>query len=187
MTKAVIHDYDPLLNALTWARAHDAAQALATGYPERVLTIRYEDFLLDQEGTIQAVCGFLGLDFLPTMLDVSRSDEARRISGRSALWSSNAFAPIPANADKFRISLTVPEIEVIETVTATHMVRYGYPLMTGACAPASALDVEAARQRSDRARAAAWADLERRDFRDHTLRSHRAAYLDSVRARCSAR
>ena len=115
------------------------------------------------------------------VVDVSRSDEARRISGLSALWSSNAFAPIPANADKFRVSLTVPEIEVIETVTAPHMARYGYPLMTGACAPAPALDVETARQRSDRARAAAWADLERRDYRDHTLRGHRAAYIASVR------
>jgi hypothetical protein len=183
MTRAVIHDYDPLLNALTWVRAHDAALAVARAYPDRVLTIRYEDFLRDDEATLRSVCGFLGIDFLPAMLDVSRSSEARRIAGMSALWSSNALAPVPTNADKFRATLTTTDIETIETVTAGHMARYGYLPLTDASAPAGALDEEPARRRSDLARAAAWADLERDDFRDHTLRSHRAAYLAMVGGR----
>ncbi len=52
-----------------------------------MLTIRYEDFLSDQGATLQRVCAFFGIDYLPRMLDVSASPEARYISQRSSSWT----------------------------------------------------------------------------------------------------
>jgi hypothetical protein len=183
MNRAIIHDFDSTLNARTWVQAHDAARTLLERYPERVLTIRYEDFLADQEETLRTVCGFIGIEFLPEMLDVAHSPEARKISRLSALWASNCFAPIPANADKFKQQLSLDDIRVIETLTRDYMRTYGYELMTAADAVIADASFEVARARSDRARQAAWSELEQANFRDYVLRKARADYLAQVRAR----
>jgi hypothetical protein len=147
------------------------------------LTIRYEDFLTDQEGTLRSICSFVGIEFLPQMLDVAHSPEARKISRLSALWSSNCFAPIPANADKFKQQLSLDDIRAIETLTRDYMRTYGYELMTAADAVITDATLEAARARSHGARQAAWHELEQANFRDYVLRKARADYLAQVRTR----
>ena len=113
MNKAIIHDYDSRLNALTWCEAHALAKNVVEKWPDRVLTIRYEDFLADQETVLRRICTFFGIAFLPQMLDVSHSAEAQQISRMSALWESNCFAPIMANKDKFLSQLRMDEIDAI--------------------------------------------------------------------------
>ncbi len=183
MNKAIIHDFDTLLNARTWVEAHRAADLLLERYPERVMTIRYEDFLHDQEATLRKVCAFFGIDYLPQMLDVSRSAEAKQISQMSALWSSNCFAPIPANIDKYKAQLSIEEIAVIETLTARHMRRYGYEFATDASVEIDPCAFDAARRLSDERKHDAWRTLEATNFRDYVLRRQRAEYLSAVRAR----
>ena len=182
MNRAIIHEYDSALNAMEWVAAHRAGLNLVELYPERVLTIRYEDFLGEQALTLRKVCNFFGIDYLPEMLDVSRSSEAMQISQLSALWASNCFAPIPANIDKFKTQLSIEEIEVIETLTQDYMRRYGYEFMT----PAKAVlpnerAIEAAKARSEALRQAAWVALEQNNYRDFVLRRFRADCLSKVR------
>ena len=183
MNRAIIHDFDSTLNARTWAEAHRAARALVERYPERVLTLRYEDFLADQEQVLRAICGFLDIDFLPEMLDVAHSPEALQISKMSALWESNCFAPIMANADKFKKQLSIDEIRAIETLTQEGMRQYGYQRMTEGDAVIDEALLAAARARSDGSRQQAWRELEEANFRDFVLRRARADYLAQVRAR----
>ena len=183
MNRAIIHDFDSTLNARTWAAAHRASRQLVERFPDRVLTLRYEDFLADQEATLKSLCGFLGIEFLPQMLDVSHSPEAHQIAKLSALWASNCFAPIAANADKFKQQLSSEEIRVIETLTQDDMRRYGYELMTAADASIGEETLQAAQARSLIARQAAWGELEEGNFRDFILRKMRADYLAQVRAR----
>ncbi|HYD61242.1 MAG TPA: sulfotransferase [Noviherbaspirillum sp.] len=181
MNRAIIHDFDSALNAKTWVDAHRTACALMEQYPDRVLTIRYEDFLNDQETTLKKVCAFFGIDFLPEMLDVSRSPEARQISQMSALWSSNCFPPIAANAHKFKTQLSMDEIEIIETLAQDYMSMYGYERMTAARASINEDLFAVSRERSDIGRQEAWRELEARNFRDYVLRQFRAGYLAKVR------
>ena len=183
MNRAIIHDFDSALNARAWVDAHSVARGLAARYPERVLTIRYEDFLSRQEETLRRVCAFFGIEFMPQMLDIGGSSEARQIAQLSALWESNCFAPIAANADKFKQQLSLAEIETIETLAAELMHEYGYEFMTPASAPLGDADLAAARQRSDNGRQLAWRELERANFRDYLLRRVRADYLAGVRQR----
>lgn len=183
MNKAIIHDFDTLLNAQTWVAAHRAANALITKHPERTLTIRYEDFLTHQEDTLRRVCAFLQIDYLPQMLDVSGSTEAKQISQLSALWTSNCFPPIAANIDKFKQQLSLSEIEIIETLARDDMARYGYERMTDANAVIDTAARQAAREHSEAARQAAWRELEQGNFRDYVLRKHRANYLAALRER----
>ncbi|HYD94470.1 MAG TPA: sulfotransferase [Noviherbaspirillum sp.] len=181
MNRAIIHDFDATLNAMTWVEAHRSACALMERHPDRVLCIRYEDFLANQEETLRSVCAFLGIEFLPRMLDVQGSPEARQISTMSALWASNCFAPIPAHADKFKTQLSLQEIEIIETVAQDYMQMYGYQKMTDARAEISDAMLAAARTRSDTRRRQAWQNLESDNFRDFELRQFRAEYLARLR------
>jgi len=183
MNRAIIHDFDTFLNTQTWVKAHQAACALIDAYPERVLTIRYEDFLSNQEQVLRKICLFFGLAYLPQMLDVAQSHEAQQLSQMSALWESNCFAPIPANIDKFKQQLSYDDIRLIESLTHTYMEMYGYEPMTDAHATIDAGAVHAARAHSDAARRDAWHILEGTNFRDYVLRQQRADYLVTVRQR----
>ena len=183
MNRAIIHDFDSLLNAQTWLKAHRAADHVQQRWPDRVLTIRYEDFLSRQQETLERICGFLGIDFLPQMLDVTGSQEARQISQLSALWASNCYAPIAANIDKFKQQLTTQDINFIETLTGEYMDRYGYERLTAGDAGITQEMLAQAGVRSDEARERSWRDLEHDNFRDYVLRRGRADYLAQLAAR----
>jgi len=183
MNRAIIHDFDTLLNTETWLAAHRAADRVMQRYPERVLTIRYEDFLSQQQATLEALCRFLGVDFLPQMLDIGTSQEAKQISQLSALWSSNCFPPIVANIDKFRQQLSAEEIDVIETLAGDYMDRYGYGRLGAGKAVISPAQRADAKARSDAGRMRAWRELEQSNFRDYVLRRCRADYLALLQAR----
>jgi hypothetical protein len=183
MNRAIIHDFDTRLNAMTWVRAYEAGRKLAAKYPGKVLTIRYEDFVSDQEATLRKICGFFGMEFSPSLLDIARSQEARKISGLSALWETNGKAPVPANVDKFKKTLTAEEIEIIESLTGEYMDYYGYERMTAGKAAATTRVISAARKRSKLNREKAWLDLEKNDNRDFQLRLFRKDYLEMIKNR----
>ncbi len=187
MNKAIIHDFDTLLNAMTWVRAYEAGRKLADAYPDRVLTIRYEDFVFNQEAVLRKICAFFGIGYLPSMLDVSRSDEARKIAGLSALWESNASAPIPANVDKFKKSLSAAEITIIETLAGEYMDYYGYERITAGSAVIQPRMIAAARRRSEANKRKAWAELRENDYHDYELRKFRADYLAWSGSGCGRR
>jgi hypothetical protein len=186
MNRAIIHDFDSLLNAMTWVKSYALASQLAAQYPERVLTIRYEDFIANQETVLRKVCDFFEIEFTLEMLDVSDSEEAQRISTMSALWESNAFPPIAANVDKFKKTMSLDEIAIIETLAGEQMDRYGYERMTTGKVEITDSMIAAAKERSDAKRKQAWADLANKDHRDYALRQLRINYLRMVKDRLLA-
>jgi hypothetical protein len=189
MNRAIIHDFDSLLNAMTWVKSYAVARKLAAQYPDRVLTIRYEDFVANQEAVLRKICNFFGIEFTHLMLDVSRSAEAQRISTMSALWESNAKAPIAANVDKFKKTMTPDEIAIIETLAGDQMDYYGYERISKGKVAITDTMIAAAKDRSESKRKQAWADLAKNDYRDYSLRQLRVNYLRMVKDRlvaCSA-
>ena len=183
INRAIIHDFDTILNAISWVKAHDLAYNLSQKHPNRVLTIRFEDFINHQELTIRKVCDFFSIPFLEDMLDVSSSAEAQQLACLSALWHTNHSAPIPANIGKFRKLLTLDEIEAIETLAGDHMDRYGYERMTDARTIVSEEVLAEAKHRSTLKKQQAWENLKIRDPRDYQLRCFRADYLNMIRDR----
>ena len=183
MNRAIIHDFDTLLNTITWVKAHDAARMLAAQHPDRVLTVRFEDFLSDQETVLRTICSFFQIEFLPSMLDVSKSNEARQISTLSALWESNASAPIAANIDKFKATLSPEEIGIIETMAGGHMDDYGYERMALSNIEVTPQMMASAKDHSDARRRQAWIDLQAKGPRDCRLREFRADTLAVIRTR----
>lgn len=87
--------YDPFWDALEWRFAVRAGQRARAAFPDRLYTVRYEDLVQQPEATIQGVCAFLGLDFVPQMLDVrwwntaegDRSDRKGIVSDALGRWA----------------------------------------------------------------------------------------------------
>eukprot|EP00775_Hariotina_reticulata_P005627 gene5627-5866_t len=201
INRAIIHEYDTSLNTLLWDRAQQAAQSLTSKFPDRVLTMRFEDFIADQEAELRKICSFMGIAYQDDMVDIQQNKEAAKISGMSALWENNKFNPIPANVTKFQKMLPEGDIEMIEKLLADHMMHLGYQPMTIPCqqaeleaaaaaAPAArqALvenerSMAAALQRSRVGRVAAWDALKEESPQDYILRTFRADYLACVEAR----
>ena len=183
MNRSIIYDFDTLLNTQLWLKAYYASKSLAEKYPDRVLTIKYEDFLKDQEMVLKKICGFFGITFLDTMLDVSASSEAQYISKLSALWETNSSAPLINYIDKFKKYLSMEEIEIIETLTNDLMEYYGYEQLTKATANITKEMVEAASQRSKFKKIQAWMDLKTGNPHDYQLRRFREDYLKMLERR----
>ncbi|GAB6040485.1 sulfotransferase [Endothiovibrio diazotrophicus] len=187
MNRAIIYDFDYLLNAQRWVAAFDKMREVAEQYPERVLTVRFEDFLSNQEVVLRKICEFMGIEFLDSMCDISDSSEARKLSHLSSLWESNFSAPIAANADKFRKNMTDDDIRMIESIAKDHMQHYGYEFMTDADLEITEEMVAAAEKRSAENKRAAWTTLKETQPRDFILRTFRADYINMVKERLENR
>ncbi|MEM8721337.1 MAG: sulfotransferase [Cyanobacteria bacterium P01_G01_bin.39] len=183
INRAIIHDYDPILNTMSWVKAHDQIQGIIEKHPERVLTIRYEDFLTNTEAVLYKVCQFFGIEFLDSMMDVGSSKEAKDISVLSALWETNSSAPIPAYIDKFKKTMSSEEIEIIETIAGKYMDSYGYEKMTTAAAQITPEAIAEAKRESEPQKQQAWSKLKENDPRDYQLRKFRSDYLEMVKKR----
>ncbi|MEY9997605.1 hypothetical protein ABIE67_009724 [Streptomyces sp. V4I8] len=183
MSRAIIHDFDTTLNALTWVRAYDAAAELSERCPGQVLTVRYEDFVADPESQLKLICGFLGVEFTEGMLRGGESAEARALARRSALWVNNSSLLEPAYNGMYLQTMDRREIEIVETLAAGHMKRYGYQAHTPAGVELCEQELADARERSETGRQEAWERLRSQNPQDYQLRKYRAWYLDAVRQR----
>lgn len=183
INRAIIHDYDPILNTMSWVKAHDQAKAIIENHPDRILTIRYEDFLTNQEAVLYKICQFFGIEFLDSMMDVGSSKEAKNISVMSALWETNSSAPIPAYIDKFKKTMSLEEIEIIETIAGDYMDYYGYEKMTPAAAQITPEAIAEAKTQSEFNKQKAWSKLQEEDPRDYQLRKFRSDYLAMLKRR----
>lgn len=186
MNKAIIYDYHSLPNAMYWSNAYRLANDLSQRYPDRVMTIRFEDFIQDEASTLKGICDFFEIRFTEDMLDIKSSAEAKSIFSRSALWESNHSKPIAANIDKFKSSLSDDEINTIETICTEFMDLYGYEKMTSANAIITDTDIREAQKLSEENRQQAWKDLAVKDPRDYMLRKFRQDYLNMLRNRLSS-
>lgn len=178
MNRAIIHEFDTFLNAKIWAQAHVAARELILAHPKSVLTIRFEDWIEDQEGVLKQVCNFLEFPFSKQMLKIETSDEAKKIARQSQLWESNDSAPIRRYIDKFKSALTEEEIAIVESVTKEGMKTYGYSSLAKIDWKPTPRAEELALSRSHKARLDAWENLRASHPQDYVLRKQRANYLE---------
>jgi hypothetical protein len=177
INRAIIHHFDTLLNAKLVMQNYQASFDLIKKYPKRVITIKFEDFISSPETEMKKLCEFLGLGFNSSMLDVSTLSEAQRISKQSALWESNSSPPMIHNIDKFKKSLSIEEIEIIETICNKVMDRYGYAKMTPGKAKITQTLIEKAHKNSLRLKKQAWRQLELERPQDFVLRKKRIDYI----------
>jgi hypothetical protein len=95
-------------------------------YPDRYMTVRFEDMVFDTEGIIRAVCEYLGEDFFPEMLSMSGAPEHRdKLIQRS---HGNPDKP-PLSRQYigiYRYEVPVQEIVFIQNTARSSLLKFGY-------------------------------------------------------------
>jgi omega-hydroxy-beta-dihydromenaquinone-9 sulfotransferase len=115
----VFVNYHPYTVARLWSQATCAALELAE-HP-RFTMLRYEDLVRDPESTVRALCGRLGLDFDPAMLEVEQVNSSHQSSAGGARKGMRVDA-----IDLWRKALTPAETAVTEHYCGAFMRRFGY-------------------------------------------------------------
>lgn len=176
MNRSIIYDFDTLLNTKRWVESRRWVDKIYETHPEKIMTVRYEDFVMNQEDVLGRICVFFGIAYTPSIADIGRSADAAVMSSLSPLWETNASPPDASKIDRYTRHLSLAEIEHIENATLPWMRRFGYNPMTPSVRIMKYSLTEAI-ERSDLRKKEAWKRLEKTHARDYILRLARARLL----------
>jgi hypothetical protein len=112
-------------------KAWDEAQQLSLALSRRVhesqfIALSYEELTSRPEPALRRLCGFLGAEYSPKMMEFHRSAEAQR-TAVTGLWS-NVNQPVDSkNSNKFLREASTEEIRHFESVAGESLDELNYP------------------------------------------------------------
>lgn len=114
-------------NIVRWRRAVEMHDRIADRLgPERYHVLRYEDFVRDRETSLRTLCGFLGIEFVPEMLEHQDRDD-RGWSDRSKDWLQNTLKPVfTSSIDAWKQDMKRSHIAMIEASLGDRIEQMGY-------------------------------------------------------------
>jgi len=125
--KAVVGEKHFYHIASEWASSQEIALAWRRKIePERFLSVNYEDLTGNPEATAKRVCAFLGVEYVPSMLDFHRAEEAKRTAASSDLWINVVNPVMKDNTKKFLREMKAEDIKIIESVAGPVLDALGY-------------------------------------------------------------
>ncbi len=93
----------------------------------RYLELRYEDLVDDPPGKLRDVCAFLGLEFVPSMLEYHRTARDRlEVPSDLERFHMNALLPPQRSTRDWREQMTRSDLEVFESVAGSLLTELGY-------------------------------------------------------------
>lgn len=125
--KAVVGEKHFYHIAQEWARTQRLALAMEPHIgPIRFFRVKYENLIADPELIMTQLCGFLGVEFSPSMLAFHETDEARRAAASGKLWG-NVTQPIMAgNTGKYITEAGEEDIRIFESIAGRVLDTLGY-------------------------------------------------------------
>ncbi len=125
--KAVVGDKHIYNIAKNWTDT----QALALKYKAtignaRFFSISYEKLTQKPEQSANALCEFLGVKYVPEMLDFHKTNEAKNAAKSSALWGNVTQPIIKNNSNKFLLEMPLEDISIFESVAGSILDNLGY-------------------------------------------------------------
>ena len=125
--KAVVGEKHIYNIAQSWAKAQRLAIQMRDRMgADRFYSISYEGLVEDPETNLQGLCGFLGVEYSPQMLDFHQSREASSAAGSSSLWGNVTQPIMKQNTKKFLSKATDEEITIFELVAGDVLDALGY-------------------------------------------------------------
>ncbi len=122
-------------NAREWIDAMDCSERWSNSeVSKQILQVRYEDLVLDTEGTVRRICSFLGEQFEPGMLAWPGTVD-QLVPGREAhIHEKLKRKPGMADIYRWKREMTLREILVCEAFMGRHLKAHGYELRFGGAA-----------------------------------------------------
>lgn len=114
----------------SWLRSTDAAIRNLEAHPGAYMVVRYETLASSPESTVREVCAFLGLEFVPEMLEMRAVEEQREAGGNSSFGGYEPGTISTRSVGRFRQVLDARTVQAIESVCDTRMARFDYELDT---------------------------------------------------------
>ncbi len=100
-----------------WSRAIEIIYELNTKYPEKTITISYEDLVNEPEIIIKKVAGFIGIDFQPVMLEGYKHnilypgetgiDKTKAFKSKTTITAGGSFKISPASEGLYQKLLSL--------------------------------------------------------------------------------
>lgn len=182
MNKAIIHDFDTLLNLNTWLERRELMERLLKKIPQQLLRVKYEDFIVTTTTVLQNICTFLKLDYNEIMIDIQNSQEAYTMSSLSSLWKNNCYPPLQTNINKFSTQMSAQEIQMIEWKSQNYIHEFGYqfyyPLKTFYISDSL---LQSCKERNKILLANLPDKIKEENIKDFMIRNCRRRYLDSLK------
>lgn len=98
--------------AYRWRFYNKCVTDTAQKYPDRFLTIRYEDLTADPESTLSEICSFLGIPFESSMLAQSQETSHSQVA-----WHKNLDTPVNnQQTNKWKQALTIKQSGSADTI-----------------------------------------------------------------------
>jgi hypothetical protein len=113
-----------------WSRTVRAAAGAEERLgPERFLRVRYEDLVLNTQGTLERVCAFLGVSFESGMLDAHQSAEAIQTARERErrVHDQLGRAPRRSDVERWRSEGAPWQRALVESWIGRELGAYGYP------------------------------------------------------------
>ena len=109
-----------------WAHGIRRGREAAERFPDRTLTVRYEDLCADPKAVADRLCGFLGLGFDEDMLAIEQTDPAKLDQDKAA-WFTGLEQGINASAvGRWRDELSPHEQALFAAVAGPELEAAGY-------------------------------------------------------------
>ncbi|ABG51866.1 sulfotransferase [Trichodesmium erythraeum IMS101] len=152
---------------------------------EQFFSLSYEDLINSPELSLYNLCGFLELEFSPTMLDFYNSREASNTSSSSTLWSNVSKPIIKKNSNKFLSKATKEEVKIFESVAGDVLDSLGYErnqTNMGEFRTFSQEEIAQFDLQNEKAKAQVRDMI---DVKDKKRREQQLSLLEAIKSRCS--
>lgn len=112
-----------------WLYSMGLAERNARHFPDRYITVRYEDLVARPESTLRRLCAFLGEEYEPAMLDLSGAPGFRAKGGNSSFLDGRSGAISAASVGRFQSTIGVTEVAFIQRFARSRMAGQGYDVV----------------------------------------------------------
>ncbi|HUB25625.1 MAG TPA: sulfotransferase, partial [Tepidisphaeraceae bacterium] len=112
-------------HALSWRHAAERMQACQRQFPDRILQVRFEDLVTDQEAQVRLACDFIGIDFEPQQLDPAAPTGV--VPDWEQPWKCRVFSsPDPSRIGVARRELGDDSLQLLQTLLGPTLFTLGY-------------------------------------------------------------
>ena len=125
--KAVVGPKHVYHIALEWLEEQEKSLLFLESIEEsRKIMVSYEQLISQPEKTIRAICGKLGLEYVPQMLEYYDSQESNLTAESGKMWENVNKPFIRSNKGKFRDELSQDEIQIFEQIAGDMPQKLNY-------------------------------------------------------------
>ncbi len=124
--KAVVGEKHMYFLAKQWKHEQELSMALREQYEDRTITVQYETFMTDTEGTLQDICAKLQLDYTSEMLNYADADESKITASSGKMWSNLTKPLMRNNSKKYLTEMTHDDLVIFESVAGDTLEKLGY-------------------------------------------------------------